>query len=136
LVGVGQAVVKAGLRVRYFVAADLVETLYRGMADNSVGKVIDSLLRNELVVLDELGFAPLDATGSQLLFRFVTAAYEQRSLAIGTHWPFDQWGRFIPDQSAIVSMVDRLLRHATVVVTEGESFRMREAKARGGVRTK
>jgi len=136
LVGVGQAAVKAGLRVRYFVAADLVETLYRGMADNSVGKVIDSLLRNHLVVLDELGFAPLDATGSQLLFRFVAAAYEQRSLAIGTHWPFDQWGRFIPDQSAIVSMVDRLLHHATVVVTEGESFRMREAKARGGVRTK
>ena len=136
LVGVGQAAVKAGLRVRYFVAADLVETLYRGMADNSVGKVIDSLLRNDLVVLDELGFAPLDATGSQLLFRFVAAAYEQRSLAIGTHWPFDQWGRFIPDQSAIVSMVDRLLHHATVLVTEGESFRMREAKARGGARPK
>jgi DNA replication protein DnaC len=136
LLGVGQAAVKVGLRVRYFIAADLVETLYRGMADNSVGRVIDTLLRNDLIVLDELGFAPLDATGSQLLFRFVAAAYERRSLGIGTHWPFDQWGRFIPEQSAIVSMVDRLLHHATVVVTEGESFRMREAKARGGLRLK
>ena len=41
-------------------AADLVETLYRGLADNSVGKIIDTLLRNDLVILDEVGFAPLD----------------------------------------------------------------------------
>ena len=70
----------AGLRVRYFAASDLVETLYRGLTDNSVGKVIDSLLRADLVVLDELGFAPLDLTGTQLLFRFVAAAYERRAL--------------------------------------------------------
>ena len=61
LVGLGHAAVHAGLRVRFFVASDLVETLYRGLADNSVGKVIDGLLRADLVILDELGFAPLDA---------------------------------------------------------------------------
>jgi len=57
LVGVGHAAVQAGLRVRYFTASDLVETLYRGLADNSVGRVIDNLLRVDLVILDELGFA-------------------------------------------------------------------------------
>jgi DNA replication protein DnaC len=66
--------------VRYFVAADLVEALYRGLADNTVGKLIHTVLRNDLVLVDELGFAPLDETGSQLLFRFVAAAYEHRSL--------------------------------------------------------
>ena len=57
---------QAGHRVRYYTAADLVDTLYRGLADNSVGKVIDMLLRHDLIILDELGFAPLDDTGAQL----------------------------------------------------------------------
>lgn len=134
LVALGLAAVAEGRRVRYVTAADLVETLYRGLADNSVGRVIDSLLRAEFVIVDELGFAPLDPTGTQLLFRFIAAAYERRSLGVASHWPFEQWGRFIPEHTTAVSLLDRLLHHATVVVTDGESFRMREALARGGGR--
>jgi DNA replication protein DnaC len=136
LVGLGHAAVQTGLRVRYFGAADLVETLYRGLADNSVGKLIDTLLRADLVVVDELGFAPLDLTGTQLLFRFIAAAYERRSLGLASHWPFDQWGRFLPEPTTATSMIDRLLHHSVVVVTQGESFRMREARSRGGDRPK
>ena len=132
LIACGQAAVNAGMRVRYFAAADLVETLYRGMADNSVAKIIDNLLRADLVIIDELGFAPLDLAGTQLLFRFVAAAYERRSLGIASHWPFDAWGRFLPEHTTAASMLDRLLHHAVVVVTEGESYRMREAKTNGG----
>ena len=109
-----------------------LETLYRGLADNSVGKVIDQLLRADLIIVDELGFAPLDDTGTQLLFRFVAAAYERRSLAIASHWPFDQWGHFLPDHATAAAMLDRLLHHAVVVVTDGESVRMRQARLRGG----
>ena len=134
LVALGLAAVEAGSRVRYFVAADLVEALYRGLADNSVGRVIEAILRADLVIVDELGFAPLDAMGTQLLFRFVAAAYERRSLGIASHWPFEAWGRFIPEQTTAVSLLDRLLHHAVVVVTDGESFRMKEAMGRGGVR--
>ncbi len=130
LVGLGHAAVEAGYRVRYLTAAELVETLYRGLADNSVGKQIAALLRCELVLIDEVGFAPLDETGMQLLFRFVAAAYERRSLGIASHWPFEDWGRFLPEQTTAVSMLDRLLHHATVVVTEGESYRMKEARSR------
>jgi DNA replication protein DnaC len=120
--------------VRYSTAAELVETLYQGLADNSVGRVLDRLLRHDLVIVDEVGFAPLDPTGTQLLFRFIAAAYEHRSLSVGSHWPFDQWGRFLPEHTTAVSLLDRLLHHATVVVPEGESFRMKEARARGGGR--
>ena len=81
--GCGVRAVERGLKVRYLVAADRIETLYRGLADNTVGKVISGLLRNELILIDELGFAPLDDTGCQLLFRFVAAAYERRSLVGG-----------------------------------------------------
>jgi DNA replication protein DnaC len=135
LLSLGHAAVAEGMRVRYFAAADLVETLYRGLADNSVAKIIDSLLRADLVIVDELGFAPLDLAGTQLLFRFVAAAYERRSLGIASHWPFDAWGRFLPEHTTAASMLDRLLHHAVVIVTEGESYRMREAKTRGGSRS-
>jgi DNA replication protein DnaC len=132
LVALGIAAVQAGHKVRYFTAADLAETLYRGLADNSVGRVIDTLLRNDLILVDEVGFAPLDDTGAQLLFRLVSAAYERRALGIASHWPFDQWGRFLPEHTTAVSLLDRLLHHANVVITDGDSYRMRQARTRGG----
>ena len=136
LVALGTAAVQAGHRVRYFTAAELVETLYRGLADNSVGRVIDTLLRNELIICDEVGFAPLDDTGAQLLFRLVAAAYERRALGIASHWPFESWGRFLPEHTTAVSLLDRLLHHRHVVATDGESYRMREARNRGGAQPK
>jgi DNA replication protein DnaC len=118
--------------LEWVTAAELAETLYRGLADNSVGKIIDTLLRNDLIIIDEVGFAPLDDTGAQLLFRVVAAAYERRALGIASHWPFDQWGRFLPEHTTAVSLLDRLLHHASVVVTDGDSYRMREARTRKG----
>jgi len=132
LIALGHAAVQAGHRVRYFTAAELVDTLYRGLADNSVGRVIESVLRVELVIVDELGFAPLDDTGAQLLFRFVAAAYERRALGIGSHWPFEEWGRFLPEHTTAVSLLDRLLHHSVIVVTDGDSYRMRQARTKGG----
>ncbi|MHB1499214.1 MAG: IS21-like element helper ATPase IstB [Acidimicrobiales bacterium] len=134
LIALGHLAVGAGYKVRYFSAAELVESLYRGLADNSVGKVVESVLRADAVIVDEVGFAPLDDTGAQLLFRFVAAAYERRSLAIASHWPFEEWGRFLPNETTAVSLLDRLLHHGVVVVTEGESFRMREARNNPGRR--
>jgi DNA replication protein DnaC len=131
LIGTGLEGIRQGLRVRYLVAADLVELLYRGLADNTVGQVITSLLRHDLVLIDEVGFAPLDETGSQLLFRFVAAAYERRSLGVASHWPFEQWGRFLPSETTAASLLDRLLHHSTVVITTGESWRLKEARQRG-----
>src|SRR5207302_8664593 len=132
LVALGVAAVQAGHKVRYFTAAELTETLYRGLADNSVGRVIDTLLRNELILIDEVGFAPLDDTGAQLLFRLVAAAYERRALGIASHWPFESWGRFLPEHTTAASLLDRLLHHCHVVVTDGDSYRMKQARARTG----
>ena len=132
MLGLGDAAVVSGRRVRYLPAASLVETLYGGLADNSVGRVIERLLRADLVVIDDLGFAPLDDVGSQLLFRFVAAAYEHRSLGVASHWPFESWGRFLPEHTTAVALLDRLLHHATTVVTSGDSYRMKEARQRGG----
>jgi DNA replication protein DnaC len=62
-----------------------------------------------------------------------SAAYERRSLGIASHWPFESWGRFLPEHTTAVSLLDnRLLHHANVVVTDGDSYRMRRARAKGG----
>ena len=110
----------------------LVETLYRGLADNSVGRVIEQILKADLILIDEIGFAPMDDTGAQLFFWLVAAAYERKPLGIGSHWPFKDWGRFLPEHTTAVSLLDRLLHHSVIVATTGESFRLKEARRRGG----
>jgi DNA replication protein DnaC len=132
LVALGHEAVRAGHKVRYFSAPTLIETLYRGLADNSVGKVIDQILRADLILIDEIGFAPMDDVGAQLFFRIIAAAYEHRAIGIGSHWPFEEWGHFLPEHNTAVSLLDRLVHHGIVVVTSGESFRMKEARSRGG----
>jgi DNA replication protein DnaC len=134
LVGVGLRAVERGLRVRYVTAAELVEQLYRGLADNTVSRIIDGLLRNDVILIDEVGFAPFDETGTQLLFRLVAAVYERRSLGLASHWPFEDWGTFLPVPSTAAALLDRLLHHSVVVVTSGESWRLKEARARAHVR--
>src|SRR5262249_10318999 len=132
LLALGHAAGEAGHRVRYFAAPDLVETLYPGPPVNSPGRPSPHLLRADPPLPASPAFPPLDATGGQLLFRFVAAAYERRSLGIASHSPFNEWGHFLPDETTAVSLIDRLLHHAVVLVTAGESFRMREAHTRGG----
>ncbi|KAB7743376.1 hypothetical protein GA707_14770 [Nostocoides sp. F2B08] len=67
-----------------------------------------------------------------MLFRFVAAAYERRSLGLASHWSFEDWGRFLPEHPTAVSMLDRLLHHATTVIISGQSHRMRHARTRQG----
>ena len=128
LVALGHAAIESGIPGPLFQCVEFVETLYRGLADNSVGRVLEGILKADLILIDEIGFAPMDHTGAQLFFRLVAAAYERRSLGVASHWPFEDWGRFRPDHSTAVSLLDRLLHHNVLVVTEGESFRMKEAR--------
>jgi DNA replication protein DnaC len=125
LIGLGRAAITAGYRVRYFTAVELIEHLWRAVADNTVGRAVEAVCRNQLIVIDEIGFAPLDHTGCQLLFRLIAAAYERRSVAIASHSPFDQWGKFLPDQPTAVSLLDRLCHHAHIITTTGDSYRLR-----------
>jgi DNA replication protein DnaC len=131
LIALGTAAVAAGHKVRYYTAVELIEHLYRAVADNTVGKALETVCRNDLIIIDEIGFAPLDHTGCQLLFRLIAAAYERRAVAIASHTPFEQWGRFLPDQPTAVSLLDRLCHHAHIITTNGDSYRLRHRTTRG-----
>ena len=128
-IGLARVAIDAGFRVKFFRADVLVEQLYRGLADNTVSKVVDAILRAEVIVIDELGFTPLDLVGANHLFRLVSAAYETRSLVVTSNWPFEQWTNFLPDVTAASAILDRVLHHCEVVVLEGDSYRLREARA-------
>lgn len=132
LIALGRAAIEAGHRVRYYTAIELVETLWRALADNTVGKTIEQICRHNLIVVDEIGFAPLDHTSCQLLFRLISAAYEKRSIAIASHSPFEDWGRFLPDQPTAVSLLDRLCHHAHIITTTGQSYRLTHRTTGGG----
>lgn len=92
--------------------AVLVEQLYRGLADNTVSKVSDSILRADLVVIDELGFTPLDPVGANHLFRFISATYETRSLVVTLNWEFEQWTNFCPMSPQPAPSLDRIFTTA------------------------
>jgi DNA replication protein DnaC len=133
LIALGRAAVEAGHRVRYFTAAELVEHLWRATADNTVGKP-SSTLPEPAAHHRRDRLRPLDHTGCQLLFRLVAAAYEKRSLAIGSHSPFENWGRFLPDQPTAVSLLDRLCHHAHIITTTGDSYRLTHRTTGGDTR--
>jgi hypothetical protein len=71
--------------------------------------------------VDEIGFAPMDDTGRPAVLPDARGSYERRSLGIASHWPFEDWGRFLPEHTTAVSRLDRLLYHRVVVATDGES---------------
>ena len=83
-----------------------------------------------LRIVIETELAACSTTGIQLLFRLAPGAYERRSLAIGSRWPFERWDRFLPEQTIAVGILDRLLHHATAVITDGQSHRMKDAQHR------
>ena len=102
--------------------------LYRGLADNSVGRVLEGILKADLILIDEIGFAPMDHNGAQLFFASSPPPTNAAPSASRSHWPFEDWGKFLPDHSTAVTLLDRLLHHKVLVVTDGESFRMKEAR--------
>lgn len=124
----GRAACDAGKRVRFMAADELVEELHRGLADNSVGKLVASLLRNDLVVIDDLGFTAMDRIAAEHLFRFVAAAYEKRSLIVTTNVAFERWTSFLPEETVATAILDRFLHHCHVIRLSGESYRLREAR--------
>ena len=132
LVALGHHAIEVGRRVRCFTATQLVETLYRGLADDSVGRVIEQILKADLILIDEIGFAPMDNNGAQLFFRIVAAAYERRSLGIGSHSPSGEPDGSCPSTPQPSACSIDSSTTGVVVATSGESFRLKEARQRGG----
>lgn len=128
----GQAAVDAGRRVAWFSIEDLGTLVRRHRIDDSIAKAFAPVLRADLVIVDDIGLLPLSPDAAEGLYRLVDAAYERKSLAISSNLHpsgFDQ----LMDRSIASALVDRLLHHAHVLVTDGDSVRLADATAGKGV---
>jgi DNA replication protein DnaC len=86
---------------------------------------MNKLLRNDLIILDELGYIQLDATGSDHLFQLVARAYERRSLIVTSNLDFQDWAQLFDKPATAAAFLDRLLHHAHVISLKGDSYRIR-----------
>jgi DNA replication protein DnaC len=133
LEALGQQAVEAGLKVAWFTLEDLGVLLRRHRADDTVSKAIARVLRADLAVVDDIGLLPVAQDAAEGLYRLVDAAYEKRSVAVSSNLHPAAFDELMPKTLATAT-VDRLLHHAHVCQTAGDSVRLSQALAGQGVR--
>jgi DNA replication protein DnaC len=133
LEALGQAAVEAGKHVAWFTLENLGVLVRRHRADDSVTKAISRILRADLVVVDDIGLLPVGPDAAEGLYRLVDAAYERRSVAVSSNLHPSGFDELMPKTLATAT-VDRLLHHAHLCQTTGESVRLSQALAGKGVR--
>ena len=128
----GQAAVEAGLTVAWFTIEDLGVLVRRHRPDDSISRALTRLIRTDLIIIDDIGLLPVSPDAAEGFYRLVDAAYERRALAVSSNLHPSGFDEIMPKTMATAT-VDRLLHHAHIVVTDGDSYRLAQATAGKGV---
>ena len=127
LTALGYTAAERGYSVRHTRVVDMINHLTAAQMNGSLGKTLRSYVRPSLLLLDELGYLPIDKRGADLLFQVVAARYEVGSIVITTNRPFREWGKlFDVDNTLATALIDRLMHHGEAIVIQGDSFRMKD----------
>ncbi len=124
--GLGLAACRQCHRVRFYNTAALVNELIVAQEEHRLPKLLNTALKHQLIILDELGFIPFSTTGAQLLFQFCSALYERVALIVTTNLKFADWTQLFGSEQLTVALLDRLTHRAHILDFVGESFRFRE----------
>jgi len=126
-VALGQAACRAGLRVRFFTAAELVSQLEKAQKQYTLDRFLGQLERAQLLICDELGYVSLSKGGVELLFRVFGDRYERASVLITSNLPFSDWNQVFQGERMTAALLDRLTHRCHIFEMNGESYRFRES---------
>jgi len=123
----GYAACLEGHAVLFAGAIEVINDLQAAQKNGGLKRALKKYLRPAIVILDEVGYLPIDQKGADLLFQVISQRYERGSILLTTNKPFKQWASIFNNDSTIASAVlDRLLHHAETIVIEGASYRMKD----------
>ena len=127
LTALGYTAAERGYSVRHTRVVDMINHLTTAQINGLLGKALKTYTRPTLLLLDELGYLPIDKRGADLLFQVVAARYESGSIVLTTNRPFREWGAlFDVDNTLATALIDRLMHHGEAIVIQGDSYRMRD----------
>ncbi len=111
----------------YFISChDLITQLNKAHFENKLESRIKHFCGYELLIIDEIGYLPVDKQGANLLFQLITRRYERRSTIITTNMTFNKWGEVFSDYTLANAILDRLLHHSTIINIKGTSYRIKD----------
>jgi DNA replication protein DnaC len=125
--GLGQAACRAGLRVRFFTAAELVSRLEKEQKQYTLDRFLGQLDRTHLLICDELGYVTMSRGGVELLFRVFADRYERSSILVTSNLPFSDWTQIFQGERMTAALLDRLCHRCHIFEMNGESYRFRES---------
>ena len=126
----GMAACSQGRKVRFFRVTELVTLLMEAKEERQLMRLRQQLAKLDLLVLDELGYVPASKVGAELLFDVIATAYERNSLIITTNLPFENWIEVLGSERLTGAALDRLTHRCHILETNGESYRLQDAKRR------
>lgn len=129
-IAIGVKACQMGLKTKFFSVTELVLKLAEARKQGTLEKLVKDLQKQDLLILDEWGYVPVDRDGSQMLFRIVSDSYERKSLILTTNLEFSKWGRVFTDEQMAAAMIDRLAHHGHLLMAVGRSYRMEHALMR------
>jgi DNA replication protein DnaC len=129
-IALGMKACELGYSVRFTTIQDLAARLRAALADHSVEDRIAEFVEPDLVILDELGFTQLDSMLADAFYRIVASRYERSSTIVTSNKSFESWAEVFPDPVIASAVLDRLVHHAHLVPIVGDSYRMKDLKAR------
>lgn len=133
-VALGMSACALGLRTMFTTAAGLITSLGKALYENRLEERLKVLTQPKLLIIDEIGYIPIDRQGANLFFQLISRRYERGSILLTSNQSLGAWGEVFGDTVIASAILDRLLHHATTINIKGESYRLKEKRRAGPLR--